>query len=111
MSSNQRLMENKRNVQRRLSPAPLLGDCSRVAGQKTISVPFIKAAYAISDSQLYVPAIGTLGRTGLCVHCDAAIYQRESLNGRFPSNLVGAKYHAVEDGLREMCSESPNIPS
>ena len=34
-----------------------------------------KHQYAISEPEVWDPALGTLTRSGLCVHCDAAIYQ------------------------------------
>lgn len=75
-----------------------LGECRRVVGRQVVRCE-IKPHYTTSEPQIYVPQIGTLARTGLCMHCDAAIYQREGVNGRYPQNLEGAYYHAVEGGL------------
>ena len=75
-----------------------LGECRRVAGRQVVRHK-IKPHYITSEPQIYVQQIGTLARTGLCMHCNAAIYQREGFNGRFPKNLEGAYYHAVKGGL------------
>jgi hypothetical protein len=34
-----------------------------------------KHQYAISKPEVWDPALGTLTRSGLCIHCDAAVYQ------------------------------------
>ena len=78
--------------------------CDRVEGLPTVKCK-ITPEYSNSESQIYVHGVGTLGRTGICVQCDAAIYRREAPGGTFPGNLAGASYHAVEGGL--VCLPDP----
>jgi hypothetical protein len=76
-------------------------NCKKILGKP--SIPFkMKADYAISDSQVYVPAIGTLGRAGMCFVCDAAIYQQERSGKTFPDSLHGRRFHATDAGLVEL---------
>ena len=93
----------KKNTSKETGAEPVsstagLEECRRVVGRQVVRCDMMPR-YETSVSQLYVPEIGTLSRTGLCSHCDAAIYRKESLNGRFPNNLEGAYYHAVEGGV------------
>ena len=76
-------------------------NCKKILGRPVI--PFkMNADYATSDSQVYVPAIGTLGRTGMCSICDAAIYQQERSGKTFPDSLFGRRFHAADAGLVEL---------
>lgn len=81
-----------------LAPPPAV--CPRIQGLPvTVVVEMLTPPFGGSPSQFYAPNMGTMGRTGFCGTCDAAIYRREGMTGRFPHNLEGPYYHAVAGGL------------
>lgn len=93
-------------------------DCWKVVGLPVLpELGFPSPVYALSTSQFYAEALGsTMGRTGLCSVCDAAIYRRETTGSIvfLPRNLSGPYYHAVEKGLVELpcfTASYPDAPS
>lgn len=76
-----------------------MSTCSRLANLP-VSIPAdVEPLYARSQPQVPTHMHGTFSRTGVCSECDAAIYRKEALGGRFPKSLVGSYYHAVSGGL------------
>jgi hypothetical protein len=80
--------------------------CNRIPSNSPLIKFDLNHVYLTSQPQIYVPGIGTLGRTGVCLECGSAIYRKEGLGKpgawHFPQTLEGPKYHAVEGGLMEI---------
>jgi hypothetical protein len=73
-------------------------DCHRVAGKPIIKAE-IQPTYSSSCPQHYISGIGTIGRIGVCIYCDAAIYRQERPGMTYPASIHGETYHAVDGGL------------
>lgn len=64
------------------------GICPRCVGTETAGQGIADWQYAASPPSVWDPEIGRLLRTGLCIHCDAAVYRGHD----------GQLWHATESG-------------
>ena len=77
-------------------------NCKKIKNLNVIPLEIDRVDYMSSDSQIYIAGLGTLGRTGMCAECNAAIYQQERSGKTFPESLHGRRFHATNAGLVEL---------